>query len=64
MKEHFKKTWKNKVASVLLLLLGIFALILDRDITVLTICSVIAIPLFICTEDMLYRIGGNDEDDD
>lgn len=54
MKDHLKKTWRNKVAALFLLTVGGIALWLDKDITVLALVSAIAFPLIFMSEDMFY----------
>ena len=60
--EYLKRTWKNKAAAIAMLVIGLMALYLDNDITVLIICSVIAIPLIVAKDSFFYE--KEDEDDD
>ena len=59
--EYLKRTWKNKLAAVGLIIIGLLALYLDNDITVLVLCSIFAFPLVIAKESCFYE---RDEEDD
>jgi hypothetical protein len=64
MMDYLKRTWKNKVAALLFVLAGWLALTMEKDATVLALCVIFALPLFVCAEDMFYRFTCEDEDED
>lgn len=48
---YFKKTWKNKLAAIVLLAIGWLMVWLEKDATVLVMLSIFAIPLFFYPSD-------------
>ena len=57
MKQYLKRTWKNKLVALLLLLASLVPIWLDRDATILALLLPIIVFLFFvswdCTEDGL-----------
>lgn len=51
-REYFKRTWKNKLLSVALLIFGYISTIIDNDSTALIVIMLFAIPLFFAKEDI------------
>lgn len=46
-KRYIKKTWKNKLVALLMVILGIIATVIDNDCTVLVFISIVfVIPLW------------------
>ena len=57
MKQYLKRTWKNKLAAIGLLLCAYVPIWLDRDATVFILMAMIAIPLFFATQDHVGQEG-------
>ena len=57
MKQYLKRTWKNKLVALSLLLVSVIPIWLDRDATILALLFPIIVFLFFvswdCTEDGL-----------
>ena len=46
MKEYLKRTWKNKVMALLLLLISLVPIRLENDATMLSLMIIVIVPLF------------------
>lgn len=53
MKRYLKKTWKNKLVSMVIVTLGVVSTIPDGDGTALLICWIFGIPLFFAKENYI-----------
>lgn len=47
------KTRKNKLAALLMMLVGLIALVVDKDATMLIFVSIISIPMFFTDENWI-----------
>jgi hypothetical protein len=54
---YLKETWKNKLAALLMVAVGVFMLKFDNDITILVMALIFAIPLFLAVEDWFLKAG-------
>ena len=52
-KRRVYKTLKNKVYSLLLIVVGAASILLERDVTVFVVFSLIAIPIFFAKENII-----------
>lgn len=50
---YIRRTLKNKICSLALLGIGVLSVIPEREITVLVLISIFAIPLFFAKEDWI-----------
>ena len=50
---HFRKTWKNKLCVLALIMLGLLTPIISGDATVLVFTLLIGIPLFFVKENFI-----------
>ncbi len=57
MKEYLKRTWKNKLIALLLLLVSAVPIWLDRDATILAMMLVVIVPLFFAGRDYISEEG-------
>lgn len=57
--EYLKRTWKNKLSALALIGIGLLALAVENDLTVLVLCSVMALPLMLAKKSFFY---GDEED--
>lgn len=46
MKQYLKRTWRNKIVAILMVLPGLTLVWLYKDATMLTLLLMVAIPLF------------------
>ena len=53
MKNYIKKTWKNKLFAIILVLIGSYTLKFDTDGTGFLFVLIFAIPLFFATENFI-----------
>lgn len=51
MKEYLKRTWKNKLVALALLVTSVIPIWLDRDATILALMLVVIVPLFFACRD-------------
>ena len=51
MKQYLKRTWKNKLVAIGLLVVSMIPIWLDRDATILAMMLVVIVPLFFTTHD-------------
>ena len=51
MKQYLKRTWKNKLVALLLLLISVIPIWLDRDVTILALMFVVIAYLFFANHD-------------
>ena len=51
MKQYLKRTWKNKLVALGLLVVSMIPIWLDRDATILAMMLVVIVPLFLTTHD-------------
>ncbi len=49
-----KKTWKNKLVSLILVLLGYLTTFIDGDATAFAFMLIIAVPLFFAKKNYIY----------
>lgn len=49
---YLKETWKNKLAALLMVAIGLIPVLLDNDGTFLVFVLLFAIPLFLTVEDI------------
>jgi hypothetical protein len=57
MKEYLKRTWKNKLVALLLLVTSAIPIWLDRDATILALMLVVIVPLFFASRDWIGEVG-------
>lgn len=62
MKNYLKRTWKNKVAAVVLMAVGYISMLLDGDGTALVLLTMLSMPLFFMRENVI--VIGRKEDDE
>jgi hypothetical protein len=62
MKGYLKRTWKNKVAAVVLMAVGYISMLLDGDGTALVLLTMLSMPLFFMRENVI--VIGRKEDDE
>jgi hypothetical protein len=53
MKQYLKRTWKNKVVALLIMLPGLIPVWLDGDATVLVLTLIAATPLFFAKQNYI-----------
>ena len=53
MKDYFKRTWKNKLISITLILGGYLSMLISGDATFLFFILLIAVPLFFMSESAI-----------
>ena len=53
MKQYLKRTWKNKLAAIGLILVGLMPIWLERDATVFVLMASIGIPLFFYNQNVI-----------
>lgn len=53
MKEYLKRTWKNKLVALLLLVTSVIPIWLDRDATILALMLVVIVLLFFTGRDYI-----------
>lgn len=53
MKNYIKKTWKNKVLAIILVLIGSWSFKIDTDGTGFLFILIFAVPLFFATENFI-----------
>lgn len=51
--KNLKRTWKNKIYSCLLLLVGYLSTLIDGDATAFVFIATIAVPLFFSKENYI-----------
>lgn len=56
MKEYLKRTWKNKLIALLLLVTSVIPIWLDRDATILALMLVVIVPLFFASRDYIGEV--------
>lgn len=61
MIEYLKRTWKNKVAALLLLFVGIVPILLEKDATVFVFLIGMIVPLFFTGKDYVTQEVRNDK---
>lgn len=54
IKRNFRKTYKNKLVAIALLLLGVLSVGIENDATFLVFTLIFAIPLFLAKEDWTW----------
>ena len=62
MKNYLKRTWKNKVAAVVLMSVGYISMMLDGDGTALVLLTMLSMPLFFVKENVI--VIGRKEDEE
>ena len=53
MKQYLKRTWKNKLVALGLLVVSMVPIWLDRDATVLALMLMVIVPLFFAGRDYM-----------
>lgn len=53
MKNYLKRTWKNKVAAIVLMAVGYISMLLDGDGTALVLLTMLSMPLFFMRENVI-----------
>lgn len=53
MKDYLKRTWKNKLVALGLLVVSSIPICLDRDATILALMLIAIIPLFLANRDYI-----------
>lgn len=53
IKEYLKKTWKNKLVAIALVLLGYISTLVDGDGTAFIFLLIVALPVFIVDADFI-----------
>ena len=61
MKQYLKRTWKNKLAAIGLIIPSLIPIWLERDATVFVLMAMIAIPLFFATQNYVGRRVGDEQ---
>ena len=56
MKEYLKRTWKNKLVALALLLASFAPIWLDRDATILAMLIGFIVPLFFASRDWIGEV--------
>ena len=56
MKNYLKRTWKNKLVALLLLLTGLVPIWLERDATILVLFFGIIVFLFFANRDYIGEV--------
>jgi hypothetical protein len=56
MKEYLKRTWKNKLVALALLMTSVIPIWLDRDATILALMLVVILPLFFACRDHIGEV--------
>lgn len=56
MKEYLKRTWKNKLVALLLLVASVVPIWLDRDATILALMLLVIVPLFFANHDHIGEV--------
>ena len=51
MKNYFKRTWKNKIFALILLLCGYIPMYVEKDATAFVFMLIFAVPLFFASKD-------------
>ena len=54
---NLKKTWKNKLISLAMILTGYLSTFIDEDATGFVFCLIIAVPLFFAKENYIHSTG-------
>lgn len=62
MKQYLKRTWKNKVLALGLLLVSLIPVWLDRDATILALMIVVIVPLFFADRDCVTKEWDDDDE--
>ena len=62
MKQYLKRTWKNKVLALGLLLVSLIPVWLDRDATILALMLIAIIPLFFADRDCVTKEWNDDDE--
>lgn len=62
MKQYLKRTWKNKVLALGLLLVSLIPVWLDRDATILALMLIAIIPLFFADRDCVTKEWDDDDE--
>lgn len=57
MKRYLKRTWKNKLAALMLLIAGAIPIWFDGDATMFVLMLMVAIPLFFAKENHIGEDG-------
>ena len=60
MKRYLKRTWKNKLVALVLLMVSTIPIWFDRDATMFVLMLMIAIPLFFAKENHVGEDGRDD----
>ena len=61
MKDYWKRTWKNKLVALGLLVASMVPIWLDRDATILAMMLVVIIPLFFAGRDCVSEEVRHDQ---
>ena len=62
MKQYLKRTWKNKLVALGLLLVSLIPVWLDRDATILALMIVVIVPLFFADRDCVTKEWDDDDE--
>ena len=54
IKHNFRKTYKNKLLAIVILLLGVLSVGIENDATFLVFTLIFAIPLFLAKENWTW----------
>lgn len=52
MKKYLKRTWKNKLCAIAMLLCGYVPMLTDKDATAMVFIAIFAIPMFFTKVDI------------
>ena len=63
MKDNLKRTWRNKLAAIALLVVSGIPIWLDRDATIFALMLVVAIPLFFANRDYVWEVEHDEQED-
>lgn len=63
MKDNLKRTWKNKLAAIVLLAMSSVPIWVDRDATIFALMLVVAIPLFFARRDYVGEVEYDEQED-
>lgn len=56
MKNYLKRTWKNKLLAIFMLLVGTVPMFTEKDVTALVFIAIFAIPLFFTKTDIFKEL--------
>jgi hypothetical protein len=61
MIKNLRKTWKNKIVAIALMVLGYLSTLIENDGTAFILLLIIALPIFFTKEDCITMIIENEK---